>query len=311
MLLYLRYKNGLRWVNGILNKIPEVKLDPEIVGEVDSVSIKFVIDFFPLNEKFKGEAGVSYFVSADGYNVMFDTGFNSKNKEPSPLLHNAELMGIRLPSDIDSIVISHMHLDHIGGIENQLKKTFSLSKNDLDLSGIPAFVPVKMTHPTADVIVNQTPTILHKGIFISEPLPSMLYFMGRTPEQALIVNIKNKGLVVIVGCGHQKVQNLVNYLERLIPIPVYAVIGGVHLPVTQSREVRLGIPMQKFLGTGKPPWSPPSKHDVEELMKFLKMKNVVKVGISAHDSCDYTIDRFREEWKENFIEVRAGAEVVL
>ncbi len=309
--MYFRYKKGLKWVNEQLQKLPTTTISPEELGEVDKLKIIFLIDYYTVDNRFKGEAGVSYYITADGFRILFDTGFNTKKEEPSPLLRNAQLMGLKFPDDTDIIVISHMHLDHIGGIKNQLKRTFSLSKKDLDLTGIKAYVPVPMTHPTAEVILNQAPTTLHRGVLVTDPLPSMLYFMGRTPEEALVVNLKDKGLVALVGCGHQKVQNLLNYLEKLIPIPVYAVIGGVHLPVTQSREVRLGLPMQKFLGTGKPPWNPPSKEDVEELVKFLKSKNVQKVGISAHDSCDYTINRFKEEWKDNYIDIKVGKEVTL
>ncbi len=310
-MLYLRYKRGVRWAQSILEKIPEIQIDPESLGDVDSVEIRFLVDFYTVDDSYKGEPGVSYFISAGEKNILFDLGMNAKNEEPSPLIHNAELMGIKLPQDIDYIVISHMHLDHIGGLKNQLKRTFSLSKKDRDLSGVTAFVPVKMKHPTADVVVNSTPTIISKGILLTEPLPAMLYITGRILEQSLAINLKGKGLVVIVGCGHQKIQNLLNYLEKLVPLPVYAVIGGIHMPVTQSREVRLGLPMQRILGTGKPPWNPPNKKDLEELITFMKQKAVKKVGISAHDSCDYTLKRFREEWGDDFIDIKVGAQVRL
>ncbi len=311
MLLYLRYLKGKRWAERILSEIPRVTLDPELVGVVDSVRVRFLIDFYPVNEDFTGEPGVSYLITADGTSILFDTGFNPAGEEPSPLMRNAEKMGVRLPDDADVIVISHMHLDHIGGLKNQLKRTFSLTPDEPDLTGKRAFVPVRMSHPSATVIVNETPTVISKGVLLTEPLPSMLYFMGRTLEQALVVNLKDRGLVVIVGCGHQKIVNLLHYLEKLLPLPVYALIGGVHLPVTESREVRFGLPVQRILGTGKPPWDPPNRRDVDELIRFLKEKNVKKVGISAHDSCDYTIGKFREVWGDDYIEVKAGSEIVL
>ncbi len=311
MFFYLRYKSGLRWVDKRLEKVPETRIAPDFLGEVRKLKITFLIDYYPVDKRFQGEPGVSYYVKADRYGVLFDTGFNVKNKEPSPLVQNAKLLGLKFPDEIDSIVISHMHLDHIGGMKNQLKRTFSLSKNDLDLKGITVFVPVRMSHPTADVVINKTPTIIERGILVTEPLPAMDYFTGKILEQALVVNLKGKGLVVIVGCGHQKVQNLLNYLEKLIPSPVYAVLGGVHLPATRSRRCGIGPPMQRILGTGKPPWNPPNRKDVEELISFLKEKKVVKVGISAHDSCDYTIGKFKDEWKDNYIEIKAGGEVIL
>jgi len=50
-------------------------------------------------------------------------------------------------------------------------------------------------------------------------------------DQAIVVNVRNKGLVVITGCGHAGIINTVNYAMQVTGIDkVYAVIGGFHLP---------------------------------------------------------------------------------
>jgi 7,8-dihydropterin-6-yl-methyl-4-(beta-D-ribofuranosyl)aminobenzene 5'-phosphate synthase len=50
-------------------------------------------------------------------------------------------------------------------------------------------------------------------------------------DQAIAVNVRNKGLVVITGCGHAGIINTVNYAQKVTGIDkVYAVIGGFHLP---------------------------------------------------------------------------------
>src|SRR5262249_60465695 len=49
-------------------------------------------------------------------------------------------------------------------------------------------------------------------------------------DQALIVNVAGKGLVVVTGCGHAGVINICRYASRLTgDVPLYAVIGGFHL----------------------------------------------------------------------------------
>src|SRR6516165_1360022 len=49
-------------------------------------------------------------------------------------------------------------------------------------------------------------------------------------DQALIVDIKDKGLLVITGCGHAGVVNICRYARRLTKErPIYAVLGGFHL----------------------------------------------------------------------------------
>jgi 7,8-dihydropterin-6-yl-methyl-4-(beta-D-ribofuranosyl)aminobenzene 5'-phosphate synthase len=51
-------------------------------------------------------------------------------------------------------------------------------------------------------------------------------------DQAIVVNVRNKGLVVITGCGHAGIINTVNYAMQVTGIDkIYAVIGGFHLPV--------------------------------------------------------------------------------
>ena len=49
-------------------------------------------------------------------------------------------------------------------------------------------------------------------------------------DQALIINVKGKGLVVITGCGHAGVVNIASYARRLTGSqPLYALLGGFHL----------------------------------------------------------------------------------
>lgn len=50
-------------------------------------------------------------------------------------------------------------------------------------------------------------------------------------DQALVVNVKNKGLVILTACGHSGIINTINYAKKVTGISkIYAVIGGFHLP---------------------------------------------------------------------------------
>ena len=50
-------------------------------------------------------------------------------------------------------------------------------------------------------------------------------------DQAIVVNVRNEGLVIITGCGHAGIINTINYAKQVTGIEkVYAVIGGFHLP---------------------------------------------------------------------------------
>jgi 7,8-dihydropterin-6-yl-methyl-4-(beta-D-ribofuranosyl)aminobenzene 5'-phosphate synthase len=49
-------------------------------------------------------------------------------------------------------------------------------------------------------------------------------------DQAIVVNIRNKGLVILSGCGHAGIINTINYAKRLTGISrIHAIIGGFHL----------------------------------------------------------------------------------
>ena len=50
-------------------------------------------------------------------------------------------------------------------------------------------------------------------------------------DQAIVVNVRNEGLVIITGCGHAGIINTINYAKQVTGIEkVYAVVGGFHLP---------------------------------------------------------------------------------
>jgi 7,8-dihydropterin-6-yl-methyl-4-(beta-D-ribofuranosyl)aminobenzene 5'-phosphate synthase len=50
-------------------------------------------------------------------------------------------------------------------------------------------------------------------------------------DQAMVLNIRDKGLVNLTGCGHSGIVNIVRYAKKLTGVDkIYAVIGGFHLP---------------------------------------------------------------------------------
>jgi 7,8-dihydropterin-6-yl-methyl-4-(beta-D-ribofuranosyl)aminobenzene 5'-phosphate synthase len=50
-------------------------------------------------------------------------------------------------------------------------------------------------------------------------------------DQATVVNVSDKGLVILTGCGHVGVINTINYAKKITGVSkIHAVIGGFHLP---------------------------------------------------------------------------------
>lgn len=307
-LLALRYyrnrgRADRQWNSFIAKKLSDI-------GSVKQLIITPLVDWYPAREALSGEAGVSYLVQADNTTILLDVGFNSMREHPSPLLCNMKALGVEL-KDINYIVISHLHTDHVGGMAQQWHHTFKLSREDVDLSHVQALTPVPMHHATAQVRVVDGPRVIAPGVATEGPIGRALFFIGWTMEQSLVINVADKGLVIIIGCGHQGLERIVERAEQIIPQPLYGVVGGLHYPVTSSRINKVGIPIQRVVGTGKPPWKPITKSEVWQSIEYLKSKNPSLVAISAHDSCDWTLQAFRDAFGEAYQELRVGQQIVV
>ncbi len=273
------------------------------IGAVKHLAILPLIDMKTARGDLVGEAGVSYLIRADDSTMLFDVGLNLRGVHPSPLLQNMQALGVSL-QDVQYIVISHLHSDHVGGLRHQLKRTFNLSTQPVELHARPAFVPTSMTHSTAKVRVVDCPQVIAPGIATLGPIPRQLFFFGWTLEQSLAINVQDKGIVLIIGCGHPTIQWIIQQAQSLLDRPIYGVIGGLHYPVT-------GLPVQRFLGTNNWPWDPINKKDVVTSIEFLQRLSPRLVAVSPHDSCDWTIDAFRHAFPDAYQDVCVGKEIVV
>jgi len=279
------------------------------VGTVERLTVLPLIDWYTARDELVGEPGVAYLVRADDTTILFDVGYNMGKEHPSPLLRNMEALGIS-PEVVDRVVISHLHSDHVGGTDCEHEATFALSGEAVGLQ-VPAFVPEPMSHLTARVEIVEGPRSIAPGVVSLGPIPRQLFFLGWTPEQSLAINVQGKGLVLIIGCGHSTIQRIVERAEMLFDVPIYGVIGGLHLPVTASREVAFGLPLQRIMGTGRWPWNPLTQEDVHSAIAFLQRRNPQLVALSPHDSCDWTISAFRQAFNAAYRDLLVGQEIVV
>jgi len=268
------------------------------LGTVSHLTILPLIDDQVAAEGLTPEAGVSYLIRADEMTILFDAGMNRAGEHPSPLLRNMEKLGVTL-EQIDAIVISHLHLDHVGGFRYQRQRSFGLSAGPVALDGKRAFLPTDMTHPSAAVEVLEAPRRLANGIASLGPIPRQLFFFGWTLEQSLAIHVEGKGLVLIVGCGHPGIQRIVERAEKLFDLPIYAIIGGLHFPVTTK-------PIQRYVGTDNWPWNPANKQSVKSAIAELKKRSPRLLALSPHDSCDWSRAAFRQAFPAAYREVRVG-----
>ncbi len=296
-------KAELQWQRASIQKIGGF-------GATKSLEILPLIDWYSNTKYLKGEAGISYLIKTDKNSILFDVGFNAKQSNPSPLLHNMKQLGIAI-DDFDIIVISHNHLDHVGGMKWQRKKSFSLTNHQIDLKKKSIYTPIPISYPGLNPICTENPTVIANGVATIGTIPNHDFFLGWIAEQALAVNVEGKGIVLIVGCGHQTLPKIVERAETLFEEPIYGIIGGLHYPVTDSRIRIMGIKIQKYVGICRLPWRPITMNVVQANIDFLKKRNPGVVGLSAHDSCDSSITAFRNAFPSTYKEIKVGERIAI
>lgn len=276
------------------------------LGEVDRLSILPLVERHTATETLRGEAGVSYLIRADGLTLLFDSGLGL-GRGRTTLEANAESLGVRF-DELDCLVISHLHADHVGGASAQFRHTFSLGSEQPLPRSLPAYVPTEMSHPRADVSVVQEGRVIGPGVAVLPPLPRMLFWLGSIAEQALVVNVRGRGLVLVTGCGHPEIERTLAAAERVVDAPVYAVIGGLHLPVHA-----MGTPLvpQAVLGSPNWPWRPISEGDAYAVISAIRERGPGLVAVSGHDSTQWTMDAFTLAFGARFRTLRVGEELVI
>jgi 7,8-dihydropterin-6-yl-methyl-4-(beta-D-ribofuranosyl)aminobenzene 5'-phosphate synthase len=272
------------------------------VGETRTLEVLPLVDWNTASPNLRGEAGVSYLVRTDKSTILFDVGGNLENGDPSPLVANMRQLGIRL-ADIDAIVISHNHTDHVGGQSFARSRTFSLGPEQIDLRGKRVFVPTSMTYPGIEPVVVSEPTVIAPGVATTGTIAGKLY-IGPIDEQALVIRVQGKGIVLIVGCGHQGLSNLLARSAQLFNEPIYGIIGGLHYPVPRGRWTMGGVDVQRWASYGFD--SGPTVDDVQHEIDTLAEKGPQWVSLSAHDSSDEMIEAFRKKFGAQYHDLRVG-----
>jgi 7,8-dihydropterin-6-yl-methyl-4-(beta-D-ribofuranosyl)aminobenzene 5'-phosphate synthase len=225
-----------------------------------------------------------------------------------------ETLGVST-SEIDMIFISHAHLDHLGGMMDQKQKTFSLSQGPVALSEIPVYAPVQITAshwnlgPQTHVIPD--PVVIKPGIVSIGIIHRFLFLMGRTLENALAINVEGKGVVLIVGCGHQTIERIIERTLVLFDAPIYGIIGGLHFPVKGGRIMLGPVNMQRLVGSDNPPWRGIRESDIHNAIAAIKKVAPKIVALSTHDSSDWSLDQFRQAFGSAYLDIRVGKEIVI
>ncbi|MTI71613.1 MAG: MBL fold metallo-hydrolase [Firmicutes bacterium] len=273
------------------------------VDSVKNLSILPIVEYDTKNSDLLTEAGVSYLIKADNRTILFDVGFNKNNEHPSILLKNMKYLNINI-NEIDDIFISHNHPDHTGG--HGLDGTFSLSKENVKLENVIAYTPEKMEYNNTKIKVVNKPKRLSKGIYSTGTISRAIWLMGITKEQTLAINLENKGIVLIIGCGHPSIKSIIKRAEDIFDEPIYGVIGGLHYPISNKLSYKSIV---QNIAAPKLPWKGYKKSEVYNSIDLLIKKDVKVVGISPHDSSKWTINQFKDRFKSRYKNIVVGKKI--
>lgn len=266
-----------------------------------------VVSELKKREGFLREAGVSYLLRTELGSLLFDVGWGPDHDVMS---HNAARLGITL-DDVDALAISHLHPDHMGGMKATRSRRVTVVESMGRPGGQPCFLPDRAEAEGFAAEVVRGPRLLAAGIASTGPLARSLFFFGWTEEQALVARLRDRGLVLICGCGHPTVPLMLEMVSRLSSERIHALVGGLHFPITGGRGRRLGLDFQTFMGTGKPPWRRITDEDLTEAIAAIKAAAPARLLLSAHDSCDHALRRLGEEVDVEVEVLRAGERYAL
>lgn len=240
--------------------------DPVDRGAGD-IKLTVVYDNYGGREGLKTRWGFSCLVEGLEKTILFDTGADA-----ATLLANAADLGIDL-GRIDVVVLSHAHQDHVGGLPGLLEERGGLTVYVLE--SFPAETKESARTRGADVIDVQEPLVICQGAMSTGEMRRLLGMR----EQSLVLST-GRGLIVLTGCAHPGIVDIVARSKELTDRDVLAVVGGFHL-LRHSDEALLGV-----------------ISDLQELN--------VRFVAPSHCSGDRAIELFREAYGNRFIACGVG-----
>jgi 7,8-dihydropterin-6-yl-methyl-4-(beta-D-ribofuranosyl)aminobenzene 5'-phosphate synthase len=194
----------------------------------------------------QAEHGLSLYIETANQKILFDTG------QSGAFIQNAKKLGINI-EDIDSLVLSHGHYDHTGGLYPFLEKNSKakvFAKRNIFIpkySGKTRFIGTKYNEKLLknrlvyvdsiseiaenvfimpDIPIHQSIDTNFKGLFrkidktfIPDEFDDELFLAIKQPEQ---INI-------LTACSHRGITNICNTATEHFKLPVGLILGGFHM----------------------------------------------------------------------------------
>lgn len=240
---------------------------PEAMGELVTAPVKIHVIYDNYVYKTGTEADWGFSILIEGLDkcILFDTG-----TKPEIFEANFKEMGLDA-SEIDEVFISHEHRDHFGGLEAMLKMNPDVKVVVPETFGKNFFKITEKTGSLTELV--SRPVQVCRGLYTTGVL-------GRAiPEQSLVLNT-DQGLVVMTGCSHPGIINILEQVKKDFGKDIYMVFGGFHL-------------MNK------------TEEEINEIIERMNELGVQKCG-ATHCTGEQQINWFRQAFGENFVEMGTG-----
>ncbi len=175
------------------------------------------------------------------------------------------------PQEVEVVVLSHIHGDHVGGLNAFLDENSKVS----------VYLPHSFPGSFKDGVKKRGA----KAISVDKPLKicQNVYSTGelgtRIKEESLLINTE-RGLVIITGCAHPGIVKVVRRAKEILKTNVYLVMGGFHLRGMSERQIG-------------------------EIVEGFKREGVKKVG-PCHCSGNLARKLFKKAYGKDFIPVGVG-----
>ncbi len=231
----------------------------------EKITLTVIYDNYNYKPNLKTAWGFSCLIRGLDKTILFDTGGNGQI-----LLSNMEKLNIDI-QDIDLVVLSHEHGDHTGGLSDLLER------NNQIYVYLPKSFPdrfkINVEETGAEIVEVKKSMQIFGQVYSTGQLGTHI------KEQSLIIKTE-EGAIVITGCAHPGIVNIIRKAKEITGEKVYLVIGGFHLSGASGAQIN-------------------------EIIKEFEKEKVQKVG-PCHCSGDRTRKLFKEAYGSDYIQVGVG-----
>ncbi|MBU3213774.1 MBL fold metallo-hydrolase [Clostridium estertheticum] len=246
------------------------------------------------------EHGLSLYIEYEEKKILFDTG------QSGNFIKNAELLKINI-NKLDYVVLSHGHYDHTGGIRKFVNKNYNSYKlivgknffnkkyklvekdnykyigNSFDKEYIHQnnievkYIEEDIFYITENIMIFSNFKASNKFEQINKIFQIKQdenYIVDDFSDEKVLVLKHKKGLIVIVGCSHVGIVNILETIIERTGMTIYGIVGGTHL--VEASEKRL-----------------------KNTISYFKEKDISLLAMS-HCTGKYAIEKIKHEFKDKY-----------